>query len=102
MVIDLVEGIVVVFDLGFGGIDVFIGKVCDVNIGWLVIGIIYDLFELLVLNEFKCLVVEVEVMFGLKLKLYVVYVKGWLGIGDVVVVVVVGSLYCDEVFCVCW
>lgn len=62
--IDPAEGIAAVSDPGFGGIDVFIGKVRDVNIGRLVTGITYDLFEPLVLNEFKRLAAEVEAAFG--------------------------------------
>src|SRR2546427_10189149 len=83
--IDPAEGIAAVSDPGFGGIDVFIGKVRDVNVGRQVTGITYDLFEPLVLNEFKRLAAEVEATFGPKLKLYVAHAKGRLGIGDVAV-----------------
>ncbi|MBA0369085.1 molybdenum cofactor biosynthesis protein MoaE, partial [Stenotrophomonas maltophilia] len=41
--IDPAEGIAAVSDPGFGGIDVFIGKVRDVNVGRRVTGITYDL-----------------------------------------------------------
>ena len=58
--IDPAEGIAAVSDPGFGGIDVFIGKVRDVNVGRRVTRITYDLFEPLVLNEFKRLAAEVE------------------------------------------
>ena len=51
--IDPAEGIAAVSDPAFGGIDVFIGKVRDLNQGRAVRGITYDLFEPLVLNEFK-------------------------------------------------
>ena len=73
--IDPAEGIAAVSDPGFGGIDVFIGKVRDVNIGRPVTGITYDLFEPLVLNEFKRLAAEVEATFGPKLKLYVAHAR---------------------------
>ncbi|MBA0228286.1 molybdenum cofactor biosynthesis protein MoaE, partial [Stenotrophomonas maltophilia] len=39
--IDPAEGIAAVSDPGFGGIDVFIGKVRDVNVGRRVTGITY-------------------------------------------------------------
>ena len=99
--IDPAEGIAAVSDPGFGGIDVFIGKVRDVNIGRPVTGITYDLFEPLVLNEFRRLAAEVEATFGPKLKLYVAHAKGRLGIGDVAVVVAAGSPHRDEAFRAC-
>ena len=99
--IDPAEGIAAVSDPGFGGIDVFIGKVRDVNVGRRVTGITYDLFEPLVLNEFKRLAAEVEATFGPKLKLYVAHAKGRLGIGDVAVVVAAGSPHRDEAFRAC-
>lgn len=73
--IDPAEGIAAVSDPGFGGIDVFIGKVRDVNVGRAVTGITYDLFEPLVLNEFKRLAAEVEAAFGPKLRLYVAHAR---------------------------
>ncbi|WP_295575568.1 molybdenum cofactor biosynthesis protein MoaE [uncultured Stenotrophomonas sp.] len=99
--IDPAEGIASVSDAGFGGIDVFIGKVRDVNIGRAVTGITYDLFEPLVLNEFKRLAAEVEATFGPRLKLYVAHARGRLGIGDVAVVVAAGSPHRDEAFRAC-
>jgi len=57
--IDPAEAIAAVSDPGFGGIDVFIGKVRDLNQGRAVRGITYDLFEPLVLNEFQRLAAEV-------------------------------------------
>ena len=89
--IDPAEGIAAVSDPGFGGIDVFIGKVRDFNVGRPVTGITYDLFEPLVLNEIQRLAAEIEATFGPKLKLYVAHAKGRLGIGDVAVVVAAGA-----------
>lgn len=73
--IDPGEGIAFVSDPGFGGIDVFIGKVRDLNQGRAVQGITYDMFEPLVLNEFQRLVVEVEAEFGPRIKLYVAHAR---------------------------
>jgi len=100
-VIDPAEGISAVSDPGFGGIDVFIGKVRDVNVGRVVMGITYDLFEPLVLNEIQRLAAEVEAAFGPRLKLYVAHARGRLGIGDVAVVVAAGSPHRDEAFRAC-
>ncbi|MBD8697699.1 molybdenum cofactor biosynthesis protein MoaE [Stenotrophomonas sp. CFBP 13718] len=99
--IDPAEGIGFVSDPGFGGIDVFIGKVRDLNQGRAVLGISYDLFDPLVLAEFERLVAEVRAAHGPLLKLYVAHAKGRLAVGDVAVVVAAGSPHRDEAFKAC-
>ncbi len=99
--IDPREGIEFVSDPGFGGIDVFIGKVRDLNQGRAVEGISYDLFQPLVLNEFQRMIGEVEAEFGPRLKLYVAHAKGRLAVGDVAVVVAAGTPHRDEAFRAC-
>ena len=56
--IDPCEAIDFVSSPGYGGIDVFIGKVRDLNHGRPVLGISYDLFQPLVLNEFQRMIGE--------------------------------------------
>ena len=99
--IDPAEAIAFVSDPGFGGIDVFIGKVRDFNQGRPVQGITYDLFDPLVLNEFQRLVAEVRDQFGPQLKLYVAHAKGRLAVGEVAVVVAAGTPHRDEAFKAC-
>ncbi|WP_315387707.1 molybdenum cofactor biosynthesis protein MoaE [uncultured Stenotrophomonas sp.] len=99
--LDPSDAIGFVSDPGFGGIDVFIGKVRDLNHGRAVQGITYDLFVPLVLNTFQQLADEVEAEFGPRLKLYVAHAKGRLAVGDVAVVVAAGSPHRDEAFRAC-
>ena len=99
--LDPAHAIAFVSDPGFGGIDVFIGKVRDLNQGRAVQGITYDLFVPLVLNTFQQLAAEVEAEFGPRLKLYVGHAKGRLAVGDVAVVVAAGSPHRDEAFRAC-
>lgn len=99
--LDPADAIAFVSDPGFGGIDVFIGKVRDLNHGRAVQGISYDLFVPLVLNTFQQLADEVEAEFGPRLKLYVGHAKGRLEVGDVAVVVAAGSPHRDEAFRAC-
>lgn len=99
--IDPLEGIDSVSDPGFGGLDVFIGKVRDLNQGQAVLGITYDLFEPLVLREFERMVAEVRAQFGPQLKLYVAHARGRLAVGDVAVVVAAGTPHRDEAFKAC-
>jgi molybdopterin synthase catalytic subunit len=99
--VDTVEAIAFVSDPGFGGIDVFIGKVRDLNPGRAVLGITYDLFDPLVMAEFERLVAEVRLQFGPRVKLYVAHAKGRLAVGDVAVVVAAGTPHRDEAFKAC-
>ncbi|WNH50440.1 molybdenum cofactor biosynthesis protein MoaE [Stenotrophomonas aracearum] len=99
--LDPADAIAFVSDPGFGGIDVFIGKVRDLNHGRAVQGISYDLFVPLVLNTFQQLADEVEAEFGPRLKLYVGHATGRLAVGDVAVVVAAGSPHRDEAFRAC-
>ncbi|WP_367347460.1 molybdenum cofactor biosynthesis protein MoaE [Stenotrophomonas bentonitica] len=99
--LDPAEAIDFVSDPGFGGIDIFIGKVRDLNHGRAVLGISYDLFVPLVLNTFQQLAAEVEAEFGPRLKLYVGHAKGRLAVGEVAVVVAAGSPHRDEAFRAC-
>jgi len=99
--LDPAEAIAFVSDPGFGGIDVFIGKVRDLNQGRAVRGISYDLFVPLVLNGFQQMADEVQAEFGPRLRLYVAHAKGRLAVGDVAVVVAAGSPHRDEAFCAC-
>lgn len=99
--LDPAAAIAFVSDPGFGGIDVFIGKVRDLNQGRAVQGITYDLFVPLVLNTFQQLAAEVEAEFGPRLKLYVGHAKGRLAVGEVAVVVAAGSPHRDEAFRAC-
>lgn len=99
--IDPQEGIEFVSDPGFGGIDVFIGKVRDLNQSRPVTGISYDLFRPLVLNEFERMIAAIEAEFGPRIKLYVAHAKGRLAVGDVAVVVAAGTPHRDEAFRAC-
>lgn len=99
--LDVAEAIASVSDPGFGGIDVFIGKVRDLNQGRRVQGITYDLFDPLVLNEFGRLVAEVRDRYGPRVKLYVAHAKGRLAVGEIAVVVAAGTPHRDEAFAAC-
>lgn len=99
--LDPAEAIAFVSDPGFGGIDMFIGKVRDLNHGRAVQGISYDLFVPLAVATFQQLAAEVEAEFGPRLKLYVGHAKGRLAVGEVAVVVAAGTPHRDEAFRAC-
>jgi len=99
--LDPAAAIAFVSDPGFGGIDVFVGKVRDLNQGRAVQGITYDLFEPLVLAGFERMAEAVRREFGPRVSLYVGHAKGRLAVGDIAVVVAAGTPHRDEAFRAC-
>lgn len=99
--LDPAAAIEFVCDPGFGGIDVFIGRVRDLNHGRKVIGISYDLFDALALNGFAQIAARAQAEFGPQLKLYIAHAKGRLAVGDLAVVIAAGTPHRDEAFRAC-
>ena len=90
-----------VSDPGFGGINLFVGRVRDLNHGRVVTGISYDMFDALALNGFAEIAARAEAEFGPKLKLYIAHAKGRLAVGDLAVVIAAGTPHRDEAFRAC-
>lgn len=98
---DAVAALDFVSDPAFGGIALFVGRIRDHNLGRVVTGISYDLFEPLALNVFTDAARVAMRDCGPRLKLYVAHAKGRLGIGEVAVVVAAGTPHRDEAFRAC-
>ncbi len=90
-----------VSDPGFGGINLFVGRVRDHNHGRSVTGISYDLYRPLALARFNDIAQDAQREFGPRLKLYIAHAMGRLGIGDLAVVVAAGTPHRDEAFRAC-
>lgn len=90
-----------VTDPRFGGIASFIGRVREHNLGRIVTGVSYDLFEPLALKTFRAIGERARAEVGGPLKLYIAHAKGDLGIGDPAVVVAAGTPHRDEAFRAC-
>lgn len=90
-----------VSDPGFGGLNMFVGKVRCLNFGREVTGISYDIYRELALNMFRALASEVEREFGPRVKLFVSHACGRLRVGDIAVVVAAGTPHRDEAFRAC-
>lgn len=90
-----------VSDAGFGGLNMFVGKVRAQNHGREVVGITYDIYQTLAINVFRQLATEVQAEFGPKVKLYVAHACGRLKVGDIAVVVAAGTPHRDEAFRAC-
>ena len=99
--LDAAAALEFVSDPGFGGIALFVGRVRDLNLGRNVVGVSYDMFEPLTLTVFAQAAVEAEAAVGPRLKVYVAHAKGRLGVGDLAVLVAVGTPHRDEAFRAC-
>ncbi|GAB3000453.1 molybdopterin synthase [Arenimonas maotaiensis] len=99
--LDVSAALEFVSDPGFGGIAMFVGRVRDMNHGRRVTGVSYDLFDVLAVNIFNEIALDTLREFDGKLKIFVTHAKGRLSIGDLAVVVAVGSPHRDEAFRAC-
>lgn len=90
-----------VSDPRFGGVTTFIGRVREHNLGRVVTGISYDLFEPLALRMFHTIGERAQKEIGGPMKLYIAHAKGDLRIGDLAVVVAAGTPHRDEAFRAC-
>ena len=99
--LDPAEALAFVSDDAFGGIDMFIGRVRRQSHGRAVTGIHYDMFDPLALTVFARAAQAAVASFGPALKVYVGHAKGRLAIGDLAVVIAVGSPHRDEAFRAC-
>lgn len=88
-------------DPHFGGIACFVGRVREHNLGRLVTGISYDLFEPLALRLFRTIGARARVEVNTSLKLWIAHAKGDLAMGDIAVVVAAGTPHRDEAFRAC-
>lgn len=99
--IDPAAALEFVSDPGFGGLNLFVGRVRDHNLGRAVTGISYDVFDQLALVGFEEIARRVQMQFGPRLRIYVAHAKGRLGIGDIAMVVAAGTPHRDEAFGAC-
>lgn len=90
-----------VSDPAFGGIALFVGRIRDHNLGRVVTGISYDMFDALALNVFADAARRAHAEAGPRLKVYVAHAKGRLAVGDLAVVVAAGTPHRDEAFRAC-
>jgi molybdopterin synthase catalytic subunit len=90
-----------VSDPRFGGIATFIGRVRQHNLGRVVTGVSYDLFEPLALRTFQEIGARASAEIGGPIKLYIAHAKGHLRIGDLAVVIAAATPHRDEAFRAC-
>ena len=96
--LDPAEALAFVSDPAFGGIDLFVGRVRDVNHGRVVTGIHYDIFDPLALAVFARSAEAARAAFGSQAKVYVAHAKGELRVGDTAVIVAFATPHRDAAF----
>lgn len=99
--LDPAAALAFVSDRRFGGIATFIGRVREHNLGRVVTGVSYDLFEPLALRTFRAIGARAQQDIGGPMKLYIAHARGALGIGDLAVVIAAGTPHRDEAFRAC-
>lgn len=99
--IDPAKALAFVSDPGFGGFSMFVGRVRDLNHDREVAGISYDVFDAMALAGFDEMAQQAQAEFGPRLKAYIGHSKGRLGVGDIAIVVAIGSPHRDEAFQAC-
>lgn len=99
--LSLTDAMDFVTDDEFGGYDIFVGKIRAHNHGREVVGITYDVFDELALNNFRATAEKIVREFGPLVKVYIAHAKGRLDIGGTAVIVAVGTKHRDEAFRAC-
>jgi molybdopterin synthase catalytic subunit len=95
------EALAFVADPRFGAADLFVGRVRNRSHGRVAVGIDYDVFAPLALEVFAATArAAMDAHVG-ALKVYVAHAHGRLAVGDVAVVVAVGSPHRDAAFRAC-
>ena len=90
-----------VCDPRYGGINMFVGRVRNQNRGRDVVGITYEIFEPLALNVFRQIRRKLTGLVGSDVRLYMAHACGRLAVGDIAVMIAVGTVHRDEAFRAC-
>ena len=85
----------------YGALDVFIGKVRNFNQGREVVGIEYEIFTALALTTLEELCVKVRNEVTESLDIVIVHRSGYLKVGEISILICVGSKHRNEAFVAC-
>ena len=85
----------------FGGTASFMGVVRQHNLGRDVVAIEYDVFDTLTVNQFQEFCREARERWGDALQIYIEHVKGKIFVGDISLIIAVGSVHRKEALAVC-
>lgn len=88
-------------DNRFGAMDLFLGRIRNNNLGKDVVGVSYDVFDPLAYELFKTLCDEARSIYDQNIKCYIEHFKGYLNVGEISVVIAVGTPHRQEAFDAC-
>ena len=84
-----------------GAESIFIGKVRNKNDGKEVVGVTYDAHDEAVIKSFRLISTDAKNKFDKNAKIFLEHVKGYVPIGEISILVAVGSEHRDEAFKIC-
>ena len=84
-----------------GAETIFIGRVRNINSGKKVKAVTYDAHDKAVIKTFKSICNDAKVKFDKKAKIFLEHVIGYVSVGEISIIVAVGSGHRDEAFKIC-
>ena len=84
-----------------GGVNIFIGRVREYNLGRQVIGVEYEVFKPLALTILNDLCSEIRKTISDDVDICIIHARGYLRVGDISVIIAVSSTHRNEAFVVC-
>ena len=90
-----------IFSEKSGAESIFIGRVRNINAKKKVTGVTYDAHEVAVLKSFKSICNEAKNKFDKQVKIFLEHAKGYVPVGDISIIIAIGSEHRDEAFKIC-
>jgi len=84
-----------------GAESIFIGKVRNENCGKKVIGVTYDAHDQAVIKSFESICRNAKNKFDKNGKIFLEHAKGYISVGEISILIAVGSGHRDEAFKIC-
>tara|TARA_B100000686_G_scaffold289964_1_gene317047 strand:- start:720 stop:1178 length:459 start_codon:yes stop_codon:yes gene_type:complete len=84
-----------------GAESIFIGKVRNQNDGKEVVGVTYDSHDQAAIKSFQSICIDAKNKFDKDAKIFLEHAKGYVPVGEISILVAVGSEHRDEAFKIC-
>ena len=84
-----------------GAESIFVGKVRNENDGKEVTGVTYDAYDQAVIKSFKLICSSAKNKFDKNAKIFLEHAKGYAPVGEISIIIAVGSGHRDEAFKIC-
>ena len=84
-----------------GAESIFVGKVRNENDGKKVVAVTYDAHDQAVIKSFQLICINARNKFDKNAKIFLEHVKGYAPVGEISIIIAVGSGHRDEAFKIC-